>query len=274
MQHTTPPTGNGDRTRVPLWVRLTLVIAVCAVAGVGIVVVAAHLTSAAGSSANAVSAFATPTTSARVAQDENLVTAQHQQCAGLGQLVEQYLMTGNANGNPQMDQNYASYRAAILSQPSASRAGLARANADDVIQSCDNNLNEQAAQAQGKAQAQMQQQAQARAQQQSETTANAAYRATCQQHGGTVTTTMPASSGYDGENADPAGDYCSITYRGTTYQLPLTAGGGWDSSGVDENRGDCEGLIQDAQAAAQGGNPWSQQPIWHEGTGLCERGST
>lgn len=215
----------------------------------------------------------TTTAPTSVVEDQNLVPAQHQQCADLGQLVNHYLATGDTNGNPQLDQDYATERAAILGQPSASRAALARADADNVIQECDKTLSDQEAAAQAQAQAKAQAEAQAQARAQADAAANAAYRSTCAQHGGAITTTEPSNSGYGGTSADPAGEYCMVTYHGTTWQVPITAAGAYDLGNVSDNKGDCDGDAKEARTSAQEGFPWSQLPVWHADTGLCERGS-
>jgi hypothetical protein len=221
-----------------------------------------------------------PTPTTGITQDASLVPAEHQQCASLGTLVEKYLETGNTAGYPQLDQTYASERASILAEPQASQLGLARSDADTAIQQCDQNLDNQAAAAANAAQQRQAQanaaaaaQAQAQAQQQAQDAQNAAYRSTCKQHGGTITGTAPDQSGYNGENTDPAGEYCSVTYRGDTYQLPMNSDGTWDSSSAASNKSDCDSDTQNAQSAAQDGVPWTQLPAWHAETGVCEPGS-
>jgi hypothetical protein len=61
MQGTTPPTNSGEKSRSPLWVRLAITIAVSAVAGVVIVLFAAHFASSSGPSTIAVGGASTPT---------------------------------------------------------------------------------------------------------------------------------------------------------------------------------------------------------------------
>ena len=99
-----------------------------------------------------------------------------------------------------------------------------RADADTAIQTCDQQLSEQAAaaaQAQAQAQAQAKAAAQARAQAiastRADAVANALFGTNCRSHGGVLSSTEPDNTGYDPGTSDPAGDYCVVTYSGSTY---------------------------------------------------------
>jgi hypothetical protein len=219
----------------------------------------------------------TPTT---VSQDVKLVPAVHQQCADLGALVQSYMLTGGTNGNPQLDQSYATARAEILRQPEAARAGLARADADDVIQACDKTYSDQenaaAAQRandQARAQAEADAAARAQAEQRANDASNALFRAGCRDHGGTATTNAPDDSGYDAGGPDPAGEYCSVTYNGTTYGVPFTESHTFSASSAAENKDLCAANTVSAQDAAVSASAWSQLPVFHADSGVCERGT-
>jgi hypothetical protein len=204
---------------------------------------------------------------------QSLVPAQHSQCAQAGDAVEHYLVTGDTGGDPSLDQNYASERALILGQPSGSRAGLVRSDADTAIQTCDARLSAQAqADAEARAAAAAaQQQALAQQQQaQADAATNAKYREACRQRGGQPVTESTVVFIHD---ADPAGEHCSVTYHGTDSEVPLNSDGSFDSSAAADNKSNCDGLIADAQSAAQAGIPWSEPPVYHPDTGVCFEGS-
>jgi hypothetical protein len=209
---------------------------------------------------------------------QDLVPAQHPECAHAGAAIEHYLVTGDTGGDPSLDQNYASERASILGQPSASRAGLVRSDADNAIQTCDQQLTEQAqAAAQARADAAAaQQQAQAAAaaaqqQAQADAAANAKYRAACHQHGGAPTTDNTITVWV--HNADPAGEHCYVTYNGNGYEVPLNSDSSFDSNAAASNKSSCDGDTANAQSAAQAGVPWTQLPAYHADTGVCFEGS-
>jgi hypothetical protein len=218
------------------------------------------LAACSGSSFNASATTATTTTvvgttTTVLTEDQHLVPAEHQQCADLGRLVETYFLSGDTSGHHELDQDYASERAAILGQPSAARAGLARADADNVIQVCDKKLSEQQAA-----------NAQATAAAQETARKEAGFRSGCTAHHGRVIQPMVSYR--------TIGLNCVVDYpTASDQELALNDNGTFDQAQADNHKSDCAGSLHDAQTAATEGHPWSQLPVYHADTGVCEHGS-
>lgn len=179
-----------------------------------------------------------------------LVTAEHDTCGQQGQTVAGYLQNGSPTS---LDPQYAGMRSSILSQPSDARPGLIRQQADAVITACDRQLDQQAA-AQAKAQADAQA---AAAQASAQADAVAHYANVCR-------------NTYHGYIRDQA---CEIDYPGDTGDpVAIKFDGTWDQAAADTAKKNCAQDAANAQAAANGGYPWSRQPVYHPDTGVCVLG--
>jgi hypothetical protein len=197
-----------------------------------------------------------------VTEDQSLVPAVHQQCADLGKQVDKYLLSGNTSGDPQFDQEYATERATILGEPAESRGALARAEADNAIQACDQKMSSDEAAAAAAAEAQ----AQAQAQAQADDAANVAYRSACSARHGMISTTGPWDASNMGGQTDPAGEYCLITYDGTSYSIPLLPDGTFDSDSAASRQSMC---ARELKWFLDGGGVLGKRPVWHADTGVC-----
>jgi hypothetical protein len=176
--------------------------------------------------------------------------AQFPVCAREGHEVAEYLLSGRPES---LDPDFASDRAQILREPQASRGGLIRADADQVIGNCDSS-KEAAVQAQASASAAAAASASASA---SAVSLAAQFAAACTALGGTVT---------------PVGDSpeCDVSYPGYPDNLvPLNANGTMNQGNYDANKAGCAQGIQNAASSAQNGNPWSVLPVFHLDTGIC-----
>ncbi len=68
--------------------------------------------------------------------------------------------------------------------------------------------------------------------------------------------------------------YCVVDYPGWSSQrVTINPDGIWDAVEADINRANCETAMQDASAAAQDGQPWSNPPQYHPDTGVCVHGN-
>jgi len=134
-----------------------------------------------------------------------LVPARHPQC-DVGPVILHYLQTGDNQGQPGLDENYARYVHAPIEQ--------ARAIADRYIKSCDQNLDNEAA-----AQAQAEQQATVKAQkQQQDDVAATQARAADAQRERAVESKRKSSC--DAIGGKVTTDGCSSTIKGNPSGKP------------------------------------------------------
>jgi len=172
-----------------------------------------------------------------------LAPAQFRGCAREGREVAQYLLTGRPES---LDSDLASTRAQILQEPKASRDGLIRADADQVISSCDAGADKARAIASASASA---------------ARLAAEFAAACTADGGTVRSTLAAGVG------------CYVSFPGhPNGEVPLNPNGTRNQGEYSANQAACASDSQEAQQDGQAGNPWLDLPAFDSETGVCNAG--
>jgi hypothetical protein len=136
---------------------------------------------------------------------------------------------------------------------------------------------DQAAQAKAQQQAaaaQQAQQTQDAAAQRATAAVLAAFRATCTEHGGSLSQTRPDTVGYELPPPDSAGEYCVVSFPGEgSLQVPIRADGTFYQAAADENRAQCASDAQNAALNASSGHPSSKLPDYHAKAGACFQGT-
>jgi hypothetical protein len=126
--------------------------------------------------------------------------------------------------------------------------------------------------------ARAQQDARDRQREQEEAAARAvleAFRSTCRERGGTLTTQTPNELGYDAfSHINSAHEWCSVSFAGQgSFAVPVSRrDGAFDQESVDLNREQCAADAEDARINAADGYPWARQPEYHARQGVCYRG--
>lgn len=203
---------------------------------------------------------------------DGLKIAGHLECQEFGSLVADYLLSGDSRGSPEIEQQYARVRASILREVEEARAGLARAEANDAIDRCDQQLSEDEALAQQEAEAEeerQRQEAAAEADRESREEDQRRAEEAEQQQQQAFANGCAAHAGYvDGYGS------CVVDYPGWQSQLvALNPDGSFDEALAGYNRDECELQLQDAQRSAEEGFPRSELPIYHEDSGVCIPGT-
>lgn len=201
------------------------------------------------------------TTSTTTASPQpELASARHPECAERGSAVHRFLMTGDSNGDPTIEDRFGDDRSEVADQPPESLAPLAVAGANLAIAECDAAVDEEDLMAQqANAAAAQQQQAidQANAWNAFVAAAAANYAEGCRIHGGYL---------------DDLGA-CAVDYPGwITEYVPLNPDGTLNRGVADSARGTCELYLEFAQRDAAQGFPWLRLPVYHPDSGVCVPG--
>lgn len=190
-----------------------------------------------------------------------LVPALYPECAELGERVQQYLSSGDAGGDAEVEQQLADDRAGILASPEEAQAGLIRARASDVIERCDQQRSDEDARqalAEQEAREQLERDAAEAAAAEREAAREAQFADSCTQLGGRI----------------DAGGWCLIDYPGWPDEvIPLLEDGRLDEEQAGYNEEDCALAAEDARLSAEEGYPWQELPVFHVDTGVCLFGS-
>ena len=102
-----------------------------------------------------------------------------------------------------------------------------------------------------------------------------AFRSTCRDRGGGLTTQTPSELGYDAfSHVNSAEEWCSVSFAGQgSFAVPVSRrDGSFDQQSADLNREQCEADAEDARINAADGYPWARQPEYHPRQGVCYRG--
>lgn len=217
--------------------------------------IAISLVLAVGALPGCASGSASPVT---VPSDAGLVAAQHPQCADTGVLVYHYLITGDPQGHPELDAQWAMQRAAIVKQPAELRGALARQQADGAIGLCDSSIalhDQIASQSAASQAAAASESARQLAVQQAEATRREAFSEAC--------TALRGGQIMNGN--------CVVDYPGFAQQIvPLDRDGHLDSTRAYFAKLTCESVTTNWRYdITHGGSPWHFPPQYHADTGIC-----
>lgn len=101
-----------------------------------------------------------------------------------------------------------------------------------------------------------------------------AFRSTCAEHAGSLSSDRPDELGYDAPGPNSAGEFCVVVFAGQgSFQVPIKpSDGSFYTAAANENRDQCALDAEDARLNAQDGYPWKKQPEYHAKAGVCYRG--